>query len=127
MRTEEQKISLAPVIVTLGGKEFKVRPLTLVESREWKQQAVKLLSSGYEQIKTDDTKPEKFGNAFFAFMFESTDRLVDLFFSYAKDLNREEIEKIATEEEISVAWEKVREVAFPLAQTLVETMGKMLP
>lgn len=125
MRTEEEKIACAPVKVLLGGEEYEIRPLTLAESRVWKKEAQLILSKGYEQINTKDT--DKFGEAFFSFMFDSSDRLLDLFFSYAKELNRESIEKIATEKEVAVAWEKVREVAFPLAQTLIQTMSKMLP
>jgi len=126
-RTEEQKVARAPVIVILGGEEYSIRQLTLDESAVWKQQVAKLLSDGFRQMKTDATEPEKFSTALLAFIIDSPNALIDLFFAYAKDLDRAEIEKIATETEIAVAWEKVRQVAFPLAQSLVETMGKMLP
>ena len=127
MRTEEQKIARASVSVILGGKEYEVKQLTLNESRVWKQQVAKLLTEGFKQTKVSSSDPEKFSEALLVFMIDAPNALVDLFFSYAKDVNREEIEEIATEAEISVAWEKVREVAFPLAQTLVQTMAKMLP
>ena len=127
MRTEEQKIARASVSVILGGKEYEVKQLTLNESRVWKQQVAKLLTEGFKQTKVSSSDPEKFSEALLVFMIDAPNALVDLFFSYAKDLNREEIEEIATEAELSVAWEKVREVAFPLAQTLVQTMAKMLP
>jgi len=127
MRTEEQKLARAPVVVVLGGKETEIRILSLSESREWKQKVAKLLNAGFSDIKTDSSDPDKFGRAIMAFMIESPETLIDLFFSYAKDLNREEIEKVATEEEIGIAWDKVREVAFPLAQSLVQTMNTMLP
>ena len=127
MRTEEDKVALASVFVSLGRKEYEIKPLPLAESRVWKKQVAKMLTEGYGQMKTDASEPDKFSTALLAFIIDSPETLIDLFFSYAKDLNREEIEKVATEAEIAVAWEKVREIAFPLAQTLVQTMGKMLP
>ncbi|MCJ7829310.1 MAG: hypothetical protein MUP81_06190 [Dehalococcoidia bacterium] len=126
-RTEEEKVARASVFVTLGGKEYEVRQLTLEESRIWKQSVTKLLTEGFKSTKVTADDPEKFSAALLTFMIDAPNALIGLFFSYAKDLNREEIEKIATESEVAVAWEKVREVAFPLAQTLVQTMGKMLP
>lgn len=113
--------------VTLGGREYSIRQLPLVESREWKKQIASLLAEGFRTTKITADDPEKFNEALKVFMIDAPDAMVDLFFSYAKDLDREEIESIATETEIAVAWEKVREVAFPLAQTLMQTMTKMLP
>ncbi|MBN1690453.1 MAG: hypothetical protein JW901_05490 [Dehalococcoidia bacterium] len=127
MRTEEEKVARASVSVTLGGREYSIRQLPLVESREWKKQIASLLAEGFRTTKITADDPEKFNEALKVFMIDAPDAMVDLFFSYAKDLDREEIESIATETEIAVAWEKVREVAFPLAQTLMQTMTKMLP
>ena len=127
MRTEEQKIAREPVTASFGGKEYKIRVLTLGESREWKQNVAKLMDNSVSQIQTNDSDSEKFSKTLLSFMLDSPNTMIDLFFSYAKDLNREEIEQVATEEEISIAWDKVREVAFPLAQTLVQTINKMTP
>ena len=127
MRTEDEKVAQSPVTVILGGKEYEVKQLPLGESRVWKKNVSKLLTEGFKSSKVNTDEPEKFSASLIAFMIDAPDALIDLFFSYAKDLDREEIEKTATESEIAVAWEKVREVAFPLAQTIVQTMGKMLP
>ena len=53
------------------------------------------------------------------------DKVIDLFFKYAKDLNREEIEGIATDAEIAKAFEEVVKVAFPLAESLPKAMGRI--
>jgi len=56
-------------------------------------------------------------------LVEMPDKVIDLFFAYAKDLNREEIEAVATDSEMARAFEKVVEMAFPLARSLVGAMG----
>jgi hypothetical protein len=127
MRTEEEKLARAPVSVILGGKEYEIRQLTLAESRVWKKKVASLLAEGFKSTRATSDDIDKFSASLSTFMIDAPDALIDLFFSYAKDLNREEIESVATESEIAVAWERIREVAFPLAQTLVRTMGKMLP
>ena len=60
-----------------------------------------------------------------ALLVEMPDVVVDLFFEYAKDLNREEIELVAVDSEIAKGFEQVVEVAFPLARSMVKTMERL--
>ena len=56
-------------------------------------------------------------------LVEVPELVVDLFFGYAKSLNREEIEGIATDAEIAKAFEEVAAVTFPLAGSLTRVLG----
>jgi len=125
-RTEEQKIVQAPLLVILGGKEYQVKPLVIKDSRVWRQNVVKVLSSIPQFMGVTSDKPAEFGVALSAFMVTKPDEVVDLFFGYAKDLNREEIEAAATDAELAKAFDQVVEIAFPLSQSLIGTLTRMV-
>jgi len=58
-------------------------------------------------------------------MVTKSDEVIDLFFSYAKTLDREEIESIATDAELATAFAEVMKVAFPLAESLPKAMNNL--
>lgn len=124
-RTEEQKLTQAPVIVVFGGREYKLRILTIKESREWRQQTIKTFNELPQYTKVTSDDPKKFNSALESLLITMPDTVVDLFFAYAKELPREEIEAVATDQEMYLAWEKVVELSFPLLRGLVQTMSKM--
>jgi hypothetical protein len=124
-RTEEQKLTQAPVVVVFGSKEYKLRILTIKESREWRQQTIKTFNELPQYTKVTSDDPEKFNSALESLLITMPDTVVDLFFAYAKDLDRKEIEAVATDQEMYLAWEKVVELSFPLLRGLVQTMSKM--
>ena len=116
-RTEDDKVCQAPIKVVLGGQEYDVVPLVIRDSREWRAQVVELLNGlpAFANINTDDS--ESFGNAIQGFLVSMPDKVIDLFFGYAKELDRDEIEAVACEAEIVKAFEQVMGVAFPLASS----------
>lgn len=124
-RSEEQKIYQDAIKVTLGGKVYDVRPLKLREEREWRQKLSKLIGGlpKYAKVTTDD--PEAFGGAIDVILVSMPDQVVDLFFDYAKDLDRKAIEEEATGAEVAEGFKKVMDLAFPLPQALTEAMMKM--
>lgn len=124
-RSEEQKLAQDPVMVTFGGKEYPLRVLVIKESREWRQQVIDLIKQVPPLTSVSSDKPEEFNAALETLLISMPDQVCDLFFSYAKDLNREEIELVATDAEMALAWSKVTDLAFPLLQGLVKTMGKI--
>ena len=121
-RTEEQKIVQAPLLVVLGGKEYEVKPLVIRDSRKWRHGIVTILASLPQYLGASSDDPVAFGEALKAFLESKPDEVIDLFFSYAKDLNREEIEGAATDSELAAAFDKVVAYAFPLDQSLIRTM-----
>ena len=124
-RTEEDKLTQSPIFVTFGGKEYPLRPLVIKESRAWRQEVIKALSQLPQLTQVTSEDKEKFDSALSTLLVTMPDTVVDLFFLYAKDLNRDEIEQVATDTEMAAAWEKVVNLAFPLLQGLVKTMSKM--
>ncbi len=124
-RTEEQKIAQAPLRIVLSGKEYSVKPLVIIDSRAWRAKLAETLGMlpQYANVTTDT--PDKFQDALNAMLVAMPDQIVDLVFAYAKDLNREEIEAVATDTEIAKAFEQIVEVAFPLARSMVGAMAKL--
>ena len=116
MRSEEEKIIQTPITVSLGGKNYEVKPLVIRESRAWRVKLVAALKSLPGQINTTSA-PDALSDNIQAMFLTMPDMAADLFFSYAKDLNREEIEAAALDSELAAAFEQVVELAFPLALT----------
>jgi hypothetical protein len=120
MRTEEEKVVQAPIVIILGGQEYNVKPLVIRDSRIWRQKVADLLGNIPKHITPDSDKPDEFKVALQSLMSTVPDAIIDLLFDYAVDLDREEIEGIATDAEIGIAFTKILEVAFPLTQSLVK-------
>ena len=121
-RTEEDKLTQSPILVILGGKEYPIRPLVIKESREWRRKLVVIFKKLPQYLKMTTDNPEGFSEALNEMLIEMPDMVTDLFFSYAKDLDREEIESSATEEDLSKAFQEVIKYAFPLSQSLTRIL-----
>ena len=124
-RTEEEKLTQAPVMVILGGKEYPIRPLVIKESREWRKQAIHLIAALPELLKITMDDPENFGETLTTMMVTKPDEVIDLFFAYAKDLDREEIESTATDAEMAIAFQEVIKLGFPLAESPLKMMARL--
>lgn len=126
-RTEEQIVARASVMVILGGKEYGITPLVIRDSREWRQKVIKLIAPLPQLVSTtlNVNDPGIFEGALTQMLVTMPEQVADLFFQYAKDLDREEIEGIATDEELAKAFEEVSKLAFPLAESLPKVMARL--
>jgi len=124
-RTEEDKIVQAGIEVILGGEKYTIHPLVIRDSREWRKSVVDLIATlpKYTEVTTDT--PGDFRDALDALLVAVPDSVANLFFQYAKNLNKEEIEASATDAELAKAFEQVVEIAFPLVQSLTKTMARL--
>ena len=125
MRSEEQIISQAPVIVHFGGKEYKVKILNIKEAREWRSKLSAMMGQLSPAVNATTDTPEKFQDAMNSLLVEMPDKITDLVFDYARDLSREEIESVSTDAEMALAFESILEVAFPLARSVTGITGKL--
>ncbi len=127
MRTEEQKIVQASIEVILGGKRYELAPLVIRDSRVWRKKVIELIAPlpGLVDLNTDDA--EGFGNALTQLLVTMPDQVGDLFFEYAKDLDRDEIEDVATDAELRDAFNEVIKIAFPLAEAAPAAMERIVP
>ena len=126
-RTEEDKLTQAPIVVILGGKEHNIAPLVIRDSREWRKKVISLIAPlpGLSKVTTDDM--DSFEEALKTLLVTMPDQVIELFFDYAKDLSQEEIELVATDAEMAKAFEEVVAVAFPLAQSGPDVITRLYP
>jgi len=124
-RTEDQKIARAPIVVTLGGKEYEIALLVIRDSREWRKKVIGLIAPLPKLVKVTMEDSEDFENVLTQMMVTLPDQVGELFFEYAKELDRDEIEAVATDEELSKAFEQVINVTFPLAASLPKVMARL--
>ena len=121
-RTEEEKLAKASLKVMLGGQEYEIKPLVIRDSRPWRKDVADTLASLPVDTKVTTKDIDLFGKVIKSSLFEMPNKVIDLFFGYAKDLDREEIEGIATDGEMAKAFLEVVEMAFPLAKSLMGGM-----
>jgi hypothetical protein len=107
------------VKVILGGKEYEIKPLAIKYSMPWCDDLVDLLKVVPRYTTTSDS-PEAFEKAIKALMSESLAKIIDLFFEYARELKRDELELVATSAEVVAAFEAVIELERPFLRALTK-------
>ncbi len=113
-RTEEDKVTRAPLKVILGDEEYEITPLVMRDSKAWRAKAAPFRASAVSLAATNSDDTVAFEAAFQSTMLERLDQAIELFFEYAKALDRDEIMGKANDNELVKAWSKVVEFAFPL-------------
>ena len=125
-RSEEDKILQAPLKVILGGKEYSIAPLVIKESREWKKKVIKLIAPLPKLAKTALDSPESFEQALTTTLISMPEEVTELFFEYAKKLDRDEIESTTNDYELSKAFQEVIAFAFPLAESAPDILARLM-
>jgi len=122
-RTEEQKLTQAGIKVTLGGKEYEIRPLVIRYSGEWRKKSLPIIASlmKYSRLMPSGNS-EELEQVIIELFTTKTDEMLNSFFEYARELNREEIENTATDGEIIIAFLEVFN-AFVAPLSVVPSKG----
>ena len=123
-RSEDQIVTQAPIMVSFGGKEYELKPLVIKESREWRRKFAEVLGTLPLFVNVADTT-KHFQEVINGMFLDVPDKVIDLIFAYAADLPRDEIEAVATDVEMSVAFERILEVAFPLSRSMMGATAKL--
>ena len=124
-RTEEQIVAQAPILVSFGKIEYKVKPLVIKEAREWRMKLAEMVGQVSPAVNATTDTPDKFQEAIKSLFVDMPDKIVDLIFEYGKDLPRDAVEAVATDEEMARAFEIILEVAFPLARSVTGITMKL--
>ena len=124
-RTEEQIVAQAPILVYFGGIEHQVKPLIIKEAREWRRKLAEMMGQISPAVNATTDNPEQFQEGINSLFVSMPDTIIDLVFEYAKDLPRDAVEAVATDEEMAKAFESILEVAFPLARSVTKITMKL--
>ena len=123
-RSEGDKITQSPILVKFGGKEYEIYPLVIRESKLWRKEFAEVLRGLPLFVNAVDTT-ENFERVINGMFLDVPDKVMDLIFSYAKNLPRKEIEAVATDQEMADAFSAIIEMAFPLARSMVGMPGML--
>lgn len=123
-RSEEDKLIQKPLKVILGGKEYNIAPLVIKYSGEWRKKSLPLIQFliGYGRKSEDEML-----DAVTELYTTKTDEIIESFFEYARFDNktREEVEGIATDGEIIIAFMEVfNAFVSPLSEPAMKAPGK---
>ena len=124
MRTEEDKLLQIPLVVKLGGQDYEIKPLPIKYSVPWIKKIVSMLSeaSVFSRVTTDT--PDLWKDAFITLMSSNPAQIVDLFWEYARDLDKNKLEEVATSAEIMAAFEEVMTLERPLFKGM-QALGRI--
>lgn len=122
-RTETEILTQAPEKVVLGGQEYGIKHLPICDSPAWREKVVKaiadLQASGKVTAETEDDAIASLRAVFVTV----PEKVVDLFFAYARDLPREQISAKASDTEVAKAFDTVMVMGFPLVGSLTRAMA----
>jgi len=125
MRSEEQIIAQEPVTVHFGGTEYKIKLLNIKDAREWRAKLAGMMGQLSPAVNATTDTPERFQEAMNSLLVEMPDKITELVFDYARDLDRDKVEAVATDAEMALAFESILEVAFPLARSVTGITMKL--
>lgn len=112
-RTEQQKLTKAPIVVTFGEKEYQIKVRRILAAQEWRQQFMQEIEALFGAMGQKADGTPAFMSGMRAMFAQFPEKMVDLVCSYDPELPRQEIRENATEEQISVAFGRVVQIAFP--------------
>ncbi len=124
-RSEADIIAQTPITVRLGDQDHEVKLLVARDSRKWRAETAKLLSKLPEYADIDTEDRGKFSKGMSALLVNMPDQVIDLFFLYARDLKRKEIEAVATDAQLCRGFEQVAAVAFPFVSAVTKLADQL--
>lgn len=125
-RTEEDILLQRPIEVVLGGKPYTIAILPIRPQAEWRKKVAPILGGFLRASRISTETPDAFEAGIAAVLTETPEQMLDLFFAYARDLDRKEIEETATEDEVAAALLQIANMVLspPLLQTLASMMTR---
>ncbi len=123
-RTEEQMMTMSPLEIQLGQKKYNVPPMTYPRATAWRQSlcdAMKEVMVSFRQPGENDA----ISNALIVALVQSPEKIVNLVFDFAGERIPREAINEATDEQFTVAFEKMMTSAYPY-QPQLKTAASVL-
>jgi hypothetical protein len=116
MRSESDMIAKSPVQVTLGDVNYDIKPLPILKARKWRTLLAATMNELVGTLQENQSK-DNMGPALTAALVRFPEKMAELIFEWSPELPKDKIIEEATEEQLSVAYSKVMQFAYPfLAQ-----------
>lgn len=115
-RSEIDKIIQSPVKITLGGGEYEIKPLPIKQAIPWVKKLLKLFADTVSIAKLEANDTSAVEVALTKAMVEYPEQMAGLFWDYAKGLDREKLEDLASSSEVMAAFRDVISFELPFLQ-----------
>jgi hypothetical protein len=127
-KRSESDVLQKVIKLNFGGKDYEVPVRRMRDAAKWRQEyfdRTKDVSTSMIVDNLDDKGQlnRQVGNALTAALLKFPEKIPELVFSYAPSLPREQIENDAYDEDFSLAFAKIWQVAF---QPFLVSLGTML-
>ncbi len=117
-RSEKEKRERAPITVHFGEQAYQIQILRITPSREWRAKLVEQLGAILEGFEITTTDSKVLSRGLISALVHFPEKLLDLVFAYAPDLEVEKILKEGSEEQVAIAFGSIFEVAYPFVTQL---------
>jgi hypothetical protein len=118
-RTEDEILSRAPIKTKFGTEEYEIPLLAVTPQREWRKKLFAELQPILAALDPTATG-QNLVAGLIASLTQFPDKLADLVFAYAPDLPKDKILAEATEEQLILAFDRIKVIAFPFTPQLAE-------
>lgn len=110
-RTEEDKLTQSPLKAKFGKTEYIIKLLPVLKSRDWRAKVEQQLGPMVANIQPMTVAGRFVIGGLSTAIATFPEKMCDLLFAYAPDLPKEILE-VATEEQITLAFSQLWEIAF---------------
>lgn len=111
-RTEQDKITQAPIKVTFGEKQYEIKPLRVLKQQEWRAKARDVLGPIVDELQVIRTANNTLVTGLPTAIAPFADKVTELLFAYAPNLPQDKILDEATEEQVAVAFSQIWELVY---------------
>ncbi len=118
-RTEDEILSRAPIKTKFGSEEYEIPLLAVTPQREWRKKLFADLQPILAAFDHQQVTGQNLLAGLIASLTQFPDKLADLVFAYAPDLPKDKILAEATEEQLILAFDRIKVIAFPFTPQLV--------
>lgn len=120
-RTESEIFSKAPIKVTLGDKEFPIKPLSINKAQAWRGKFNEATKEILSNMNVEDVQAS-FGSAMTAALLRFPEKVIELVGEWSAELATDVNHDEATEEQYAHAFTVIMCFAYPYLAPLALSM-----
>lgn len=126
-RSEQDKLSMAPIEAKLGEKTYQIKPLRIGKELEWRKKVQENLGPVIDQLQITKVANSTLVTGLPSTIAPFADKVLELLFLYAPDLPKDEVmdeDKGATSEQIALVFSQIWDLVF---QDFLSLLAKAAP
>lgn len=119
-RTEEDVIAMRPVQVTLGTKEYPLKPLTIDQADAWRQSLDTEMQEVMREFEGESDLKSAIPASLAGALIRFPKKILQMVFLFSPEIkeHEEEIKAEASEEQVALAFGRMMSLAYPFVAHL---------